>query len=184
MTPFSILTHPRCDDASLLFGQTRGSAPTCWVLQAILSCRDCKMRMLIAVSVRELMFVGVGFEKTRNLKLVTQNFFVPLHPEIGQDAPTVRFNALRAFNAAELRSKPCGRSSGLRPFFLRFATKAAEPSAMRFAHSMLLRSGSMPAAVQKGSFSAKLRKRQSRAKRPAAVQGASQRKKRNFVNSK
>ena len=61
------------------------------------------MRMLIAVSVRELKFVGVGFEKTRNLKLVTRNFFVPLHPEIG-----------------------------LRPFFLRFATKAAEPSAKRF----------------------------------------------------
>ncbi len=87
-------------------------APTCWVLQAILPCRDCKMRILVAVSVRELKFVGVGFEKTRNLKLVTQNFFVPLHPEIG-----------------------------LRPFFLRFATKAAEPSAMRFARSMLLRSG-------------------------------------------
>jgi hypothetical protein len=64
------------------------------------------MRILVAVSVRELTFVGVGFEKTRNLKLVTQNFFVPLHPEIG-----------------------------LRPFFLRFATKAAEPSAMRFARS-------------------------------------------------
>jgi hypothetical protein len=64
------------------------------------------MRILVAVSVRELTFVGVGFEKTRNLKLVTQNFFVPLHPEIG-----------------------------LRAFFLRFATKAAEPSAM------LLRSG-------------------------------------------
>jgi hypothetical protein len=49
----------------------------------ILSCRDCKMRILVAVSVRELKFVGVGFEKTRNLTLVTQNFFVPLHPEIG-----------------------------------------------------------------------------------------------------
>jgi len=31
---------------------------------------------------------------------------------------------------------------GLRAFFLRFATKAAEPSAKRFARSMLLRSGS------------------------------------------
>ena len=41
------------------------------------------MRILVAVSVRELKFVGVEFEKTRNLKLVTQNFFVPLHPEIG-----------------------------------------------------------------------------------------------------
>jgi len=71
------------------------------------------MRILVAVSVRELKFVGVEFEKTRNLKLVTQNFFVPLHPEIG-----------------------------LRQFFLRFATKAAEPSAM------LLRSGSIPTAVQ------------------------------------
>jgi hypothetical protein len=39
------------------------------------------MRILVAVSVRELKFVGVEFEKTRNLKLVTQNFFVPLHPE-------------------------------------------------------------------------------------------------------
>ncbi|MBR0269038.1 MAG: hypothetical protein IJQ48_03385 [Prevotella sp.] len=93
------------------------------------------MRILAAVSVRELTFVGVGFEKTRNLKLVTQNFFVPLHPEIGLrpfnaasqrfnaygcssglrpfkkfNAASQRFKALRAFNAAELRSKPCGRS--------------------------------------------------------------------------
>ena len=89
-----------------------------------------------SVLVRELMFVGVGFEKTRNLKLVTQNFFVPLHPEIG-----------------------------LRPFFLRFATKAAEPSAMRFARSMLVRSGS---------------KRFARSR----FKGAAQRKNRNFVNSK
>jgi hypothetical protein len=58
------------------------------------------MRILVAVSVKELTFVGVGFEKTRNLKLVTQNFFVPLHPEIGQDAPTVRFKALRAVQCA------------------------------------------------------------------------------------
>ena len=86
------------------------------------------MRILVAVSVRELKFVGVEFEKTRNLKLVTQNFFVPLHPEIG----------LRQFNAY-------GCSSGLRPFkkfnaaSQRFnalrAFNAAEPSAM------LLRSG-------------------------------------------
>ena len=92
----------------------------------ILSCRDCKMRILVAVSVRELKFVGVGFEKTRNLKLVTQNFFVPLHPEIG-----------------------------LRPFFLRFATKAAEPSAkpfgrsMRFARSMQQSCVQSPAGVQR-----------------------------------
>ena len=81
------------------------------------------MRILVAVSVRELTFVGVGFEKTRNLKLVTQNFFVPLHPEIGLrpfkalrafNAAAQRFKALRAFNAAELRSKPCGRSKVLR----------------------------------------------------------------------
>jgi hypothetical protein len=76
------------------------------------------MRILVAVSVRELKFVGVGFEKTRNLKLVTQNFFVPLHPEIGlrpfkalravQSASRVQcsraaFKALRAFNAAAQR---------------------------------------------------------------------------------
>jgi hypothetical protein len=81
------------------------------------------MRILVAVSVRELKFVGVGFEKTRNLKLVTQNFFVPLHPEIGQDAPAVRFNWPAAVQS------PLGGS-------------------MRFARSMLLRSGSMPTAVQ------------------------------------
>jgi hypothetical protein len=72
--------------------------------------------------------VGVEFEKTRNLNPVPQNFFVPLHPEIG----------LRAFNAY-------GCSSGLRPFkkfnaaAQRFkalrAFNAAEPSAK------LLRSG-------------------------------------------
>ena len=71
-------------------------APTCSVLHAILSCRDCKMRILVAVSVRELKFVGVEFEKTRNLKLVTQNFFVPLHPEIGLRP----FKALRAVQCA------------------------------------------------------------------------------------
>ena len=70
-------------------------APTCWVLQAILSCRDCKMRILVAVSVRELKFVGVEFEKTRNLKLVTQNFFVPLHPEIGIGHVERAFGRLR-----------------------------------------------------------------------------------------
>jgi hypothetical protein len=96
------------------------------------------MRILVAVSVRELKFVGVGFEKTRNLKLVTRNFFVPLHPEIG----------LRPFNAASQRFNAYGCSSGLRPFKAlrafnaasqRFkalrAFNAAEPSAM------LLRSG-------------------------------------------
>jgi len=89
------------------------------------------MRILVAVSVRELKFVGVEFEKTRNLKLVTRNFFVPLHPEIGlrqfflrfatkaaepSAKPFGRFNALRAFNAAAQRFNACGRS---KRFFLR-----------------------------------------------------------------
>jgi hypothetical protein len=133
------------------------------------------MMILVAVSVRELKFVGVEFEKTRNLKLVTRNFFVPLHPEIG-----------------------------LRAFFLRFATKAAEPSAM------LLRSGSMPTAVQvacgRSKSSMLLRsgsKRFARSMQQSCVQSpagvlsplryesgraernaAAQRKNRNFVNSK
>ena len=121
------------------------------------------MRILVAVSVRELKFVGVGFEKTRNLKLVTQNFFVPLHPEIGQDAPTVRFKAfgrfkaLRAFNAASQRFNAYGCSSGLRPFKkvlspLNYESGRAERKALRAfnaaelrskpcGRSMLLRSG-------------------------------------------
>ena len=110
------------------------------------------MRILIAVSVRELTFVGVEFEKTRNLKLVTQNFFVPLHPEIG-----------------------------LRAFFLRFATKAAEPSAK------LLRSGSMPTAVQVAcgrSKSSMLLRSGSKRFARSRFNAAAQRKNRNFVNSK
>ena len=116
-------------------------APTCWVLQAILPCRDCKMRILVAVSVRELTFVGVEFEKTRNLKLVTQNFFVPLHPEIG-----------------------------LRPFKALRAVQCASRVQCCFAAVQCLRLFKWPAAVQKGSFSAKLRKRQSRAQCAPRVQ--------------
>ena len=109
------------------------------------------MRILVAVSVRELKFVGVGFEKTRNLKLVTQNFFVPLHPDIGlrpfflrfatkaaepSAKPFGRFNALRAFNAASQRFNAYGCSSGLRPFKkvlspLRYESGRAERNALR-----------------------------------------------------
>ena len=90
------------------------------------------MRILVAVSVRELKFVGVGFEKTRNLKLVTQNFFVPLHPEIGLRP----FKALRAFNAAAQRFNAYGCSSDLRPFKkvlspLNYESGRAERNALR-----------------------------------------------------
>ena len=97
------------------------------------------MRILVAVSVRELKFVGVGFEKTRNLKLVTQNFFVPLHPEIGLDAPTVRFKALRAVQCAS--RVQCSRAAfkALRAFKwpaavlspLRYESGRAERNALR-----------------------------------------------------
>ena len=80
--------------------------------------------------------MGVGFEKTRNLKLVTQNFFVPLHPEIGQDAPTVRLppslfvhHALRDSTASvdDLRFKwPAGVLSPLN-----YESGRAERNALR-----------------------------------------------------
>ena len=93
------------------------------------------MRILVAVSVRELTFVGVEFEKTRNLKLVTQNFFVPLHPEIGIGHVERAFGRLRrvkkGLRPVEKGSFPaslCGgaernaaaqRFKALRAFFLR-----------------------------------------------------------------
>ena len=108
------------------------------------------MRILVAVLVRELKFVGVGFEKTRNLKLVTQNFFVPLHPEIGQDAPTVRFKALRAVQCASRVQCCCAAvQSASRVQCSRAAFKAlrafkwpaAVQSALRVQGSKVLRSG-------------------------------------------
>jgi hypothetical protein len=123
------------------------------------------MRILVAVSVRELTFVGVGFKKTRNLKLVTQNFFVPLHPEIGLrpfnaygcSSGLRPFKALRAFNAASQRFNAYGCSSGLRPF------KKFNAAAQRFKALCAFNAAELRSKPCGRSFSASLRKRQSRA---------------------